>query len=227
MNFRSISAAAVFVIAVAGGSRAQEILFTNNSVYLNASTSPATPRVSLHGYLTTVTQKGSTYQYVGVVLSNSFSTYNDVFNPPAGSPGTTFGYAVNSQFGPLPSSQSWQTDMALPATTLSSDPSNPTYFTATFYLVNKNGQPYNNAPFSTYCFMAYTSAGKVVTSPAGGPYFAIEPPTSTGQNAKDAKNNQVSGENRFKMLPLPATQETNLNGFWDVRPASMPTTEIG
>jgi hypothetical protein len=157
-----------------------------------------------------------------MVLSNSYSTYNDIANLPAGAAGTTFAYATTAPFGTLPSSKSWHVDMALPVEKISSDPSNPTYVTVSFYLVNNAGQPYNNAPFSTYCFMTYVSAGKVITSPAGGPYFVVTPPTATSHNAKQLKDAQVSSEIRptTRILPLPKTQDANLDGFFDAQPAS-------
>ncbi len=189
-------------------SQAQEILFANNAAYLDPTTSPPTPRASLQGYLTTVTKNATTYQYVGVVLSNSYSTYNDIANPPAGSPGTTFKYGLNSPFGTLPSSKTWLADLPLPVQAISTDPSNPTFITASFYLVDKTGKPFNNAPFSTYCFMTYIAAGKVITSPAGGPYFIVVPPTGVGMNEK--------ANDKVRSLPAP-TEDSNLKGFWESR----------
>jgi hypothetical protein len=217
MTFRLISIAVVLVIAASRGSDAQEILFSNNAAYLNQTT----PRVALNGYLNTIVQNGTTYQHVGIVLSNSYSTYNDIANPAANTPGTTFGYAANAPFGALPTSLTWQVDLPLPVQKISTDPSNPTYITVSFYLVSNNGVPYNNEPFSTYCFMTYISAGKVLTSPAGGPYFAVLPPVAIGENK--AKDSLVSAKTKAKTrrLPPPTIQNTNLNGFWDIRPSPL------
>jgi hypothetical protein len=215
MTLRCFSIAAVLLITAQASrsSLAQEILFTNNAAYLDPTTSPTTPRASLQGYLTTVTKNAMTFQYVGVVLSNTYSTYNDIANPPAGAPGTTFKYGLNTPFGTLPTSKSWLVDMPLPVQKISTDPSNPTFITASFYLVDKTGTPFNNAPFSTYCFMTYISAGKVITSPAGGPYFVVVPPTGVGMNESDKKNDKT------RMLP-PPTDDTHLKGFWEARPSS-------
>ena len=120
MTLRLLFIASLIAVASSGEAQAQEILFTNNAAYVTNGT----PRVTLNGYLRSVVQSGDTYQFVGIVLSNSFSTYNDVFNPAANFQGTTFAYAKNAPFGTLPSSMTWQSDMALPVKSISTDPSN-------------------------------------------------------------------------------------------------------
>jgi hypothetical protein len=219
MSLRLV-AIAVFVVAASANSQAQEILFTNSAAYLDPTTNPPTPRVTMNGYLLSVVQNGDTYQHVGAVLSNSYSTYNDIANPPANAPGTTFGYAANQPFGSLPSSMSWHADIALPVQSISTDPSNPTFITISFYLVDKNGAPYQNKVFSTYCVMTYISAGKVMTSPAGGPYIVVVPPTGVGMNGTEPKQLQASDKSKTgnRMLPPPTVPGSNLNGFWDVQP---------
>jgi hypothetical protein len=217
MTFRLLAASAIFLAFSGLDSEAQEILLTNSAAYVSGTT----PRVTFNGYMETVTQSGATYQNVGMVLSNSYSTYNDIFSPGAGAAGTTFAYATTAPFGSLPSSKSWHVDMALPVQTLSTSPSSPTYITVSFYLVDNAGKPYNNESFSTYCFMTYVSGGKVITSPAGGPYFVVLPPTATGVKAKQSKDAQVSAETgpKTRMLPPPRIQDAKLNGFWDVQPS--------
>jgi hypothetical protein len=226
MTPRVFGLAALLVsVLVSQDSQAQEILFTNNAVYLDTTTTPQTARVTLNGYMDSVFSNGSTYSHVGVVLSNSYSTYNDIYNPAANSPGTTFGYAANLPFGTLPTSFSWHADIALPVQTISTDPSHPTYITASFYLVNKNGQPYNNSVFSTYCFMTYLSGGKIITSPAGGPYIMVEPPGAVGMDSKRAKDAQASSKEKKDLsFPNPSSRDANLNGFWEIRPSSFCQT---
>ena len=232
MTVRSLgltALASLFLVVSSNLADAQEILFTNNAAYLDPTVKAATPRLMLNGYLQSVTQGARTYQYVGAVLSNSYSTYDDIFNPAAGAPGTTFGYAQNAPFGKLPNSFSWSADIPLPVSTISNDPSNPTFITVSFYLVDKTGTPYNNGVYSTYCFMTYIAGGKVQTSPAGGPYFTVVPPGTTGMQKNSERNQQLSAtiKARTGLLPAPSAQESNLNGFWDVRPSAFPVEESG
>ena len=95
--------------------------------------------------------------------------------------------------------------------------------------MDKNGNPYNNQAFANYCFMTYVSNGKVMTSPAGGPYFFVVPPTAVGMDSKGQKETEISAspKGRTRMLPPPSARDGNLNGFWNTQPNPLNLETLG